>query len=604
MRSFGLPEVSLASMKVFFHAKPSPAISNLQQLAECFGVVCESADVAKDGLLASVVRETVGINRAGIVLDTGSLKSLFDQNQVAKLAAHLDQCDATLLLFVSELGETVNRFLKTLTHDAVRGVESAGRASRVNFPADSGAFSQELAAHSYTREPDEALSLDISPAGNVKIIMSLDKAPAFVCVQAGRASILIWATEAVFDVLRPLAAELEFEHATDKYIPAIIFLRCAFGEMCWRNPSPGAGIVIDDPLLKKNYGFINFSKLLESARRHGYHVTLAFIPWNHWRTSATKARMFLDHADCFSVCAHGCDHTNMEFSSADYEDLLSRNFVASQRMSRHHERTGLVSEPLMVCPQEQYSFEAMRAFADSRQFVGVVCTACMPRNLTAPQIRGVDLLLPAQDSFFGFPIFKRHYWSDISVFAMALFLGKPAILVEHHEFFRDGPVGAERFVSELWKVHPRIKWTSLAETARRTHLRLRLSEKRHEVRFFTDDFKLEHEGETLTEYRLVRRIPETTPIRSVMVNEVETPFVQKDGWLSFEVRSGVPQTLRVHVEVAPILPKKAYSHGIKYQASVVFRRGLSELRDNVIARNDFFLRGAKSLAKKMKQTSG
>jgi hypothetical protein len=56
--------------------------------------------------------------------------------------------------------------------------------------------------------------------------------------------------------------------------------------------------------------------------------------------------------------------------------------------------------------------------------------------------------------------------------------------------------------------------------------------------------------------------------------------------------------------VAPIKPAKEYSAGIKYQASVAFRRGLSEFRDNVIARNDFVLRAARGLAKKMKQTSG
>jgi hypothetical protein len=314
--------------------------------------------------------------------------------------------------------------------------------------------------------------------------------------------------------------------------------------------------------------------------------------------------MFLGYADCFSVCVHGCDHNNKEFGSADYEDLLARNFMASQRMDWLRERTGLVSEPLMVCPQEQYSIEAMRAFADSRQFVGLVCTACMPRNLTTPQMCGADLLLPAQDSFFGFPVFKRHYWKDISVFAMALFLGKPAILVEHHEFFRDGPGGAERFVAELAKVRPGMKWASLGDTARRTHWRRRISADRHEVRFFTDNFELEHESETPASYRLVRRIPETTVIRRVTVNSEETPFAHEGGWLSFDVRSRVRQTLLVRVEVAPIRPKREYPRGVKYQTSVVLRRGLSEFRDNVIARNDLVLRAARSLAKKMKLTSG
>ena len=187
---------------------------------------------------------------------------------------------------------------------------------------------------------------------------------------------------------------------------------------------------------------------------------------------------------------------------------------------------------------------------------------------------------------------------------MALFLGKPAILVEHHEFFRDGPGGTERFVSGLSKLNSRIKWTSLAETAKRTHWRRRLSEGRHEVRFFTDDFNLEHEGNTAAEYRLVRRIPATTFVRRLTVNGVETQFTREDDLLAFKVRVGDPQTFQVQVEVAPIKPAKEYSAGIKYQASVAFRRGLSEFRDNVIARNDFVLRAARGLAKKMKQTSG
>src|ERR1039457_5091624 len=260
-------------MKVFFHAKTSPAIPHLQQLAECVGIVCESADVAKEGLLVSVAREIAANKNAAIVFDVGSLKNEWDETRFVELAALLDQSKASVLLLVSGRDATVNRFLKTLTHDAVRAVESAGRTSRVSCPANSGAFSQELAAHSYARESDEAMSLDISPARNAEIIMSLDQAPAFVRVQVGRASIFIWATNSVFDVLRPLAAELEFELAADKYVPAIIFLRCAFGNRCWHNPNPGAGIVIDDPLLKKNYGFINFPKLLKSARKHGYHVT-------------------------------------------------------------------------------------------------------------------------------------------------------------------------------------------------------------------------------------------------------------------------------------------------------------------------------------------
>jgi hypothetical protein len=585
-------------MRIIYHTTLSENLRLLAELAKCLGITVELCDLQHRGPLASELSASAG----GFVLDVASLKEKCAPEELDECTQRLKSSKIAVLLLVTTADLLSDQWLNKLTNGGVRGSRLVTTAASIDFPNAGGGLSGELATQDYSRKSGQAIVLDVHPKPGAEVVMQLDRAPAFMRVPVGCADIFVWSTCRIFDMGRALEAEKEFECAADEYVPAIIFLRHVFGDRCWHNPSPGAGIVIDDPLLNRKYGFINFPQLLESARKNAYHVTLAFIPWNHWRSSAAKARMFLDHADCFSICAHGCDHTNKEFGSADYGDLLNRNFVASERMDRHHDRTGLVSEPLMVCPQEQYSLEAMRAFADSRKFIGLVCTACMPRNLTTPQICGADLLLPAQDSFFGFPVFKRHYWTDISVFAMALFLGKPAILVEHHEFFRGGPGGAEKFASELSKVHPGIQWTSLIETARRTHLRRRVSENRHEVRFFTDDFKLEHTGEKPAEYQLIRRIPETTSVRRMTVNGVEAPFDQTGGWLACEIQAGAPQTLRVQVQVAPIQPKKPHSRSLKYQASVVFRRGLSEFRDNVMARNDFVLRTAKSLAKSLKQT--
>lgn len=588
----------MVAMKVLFHAQPSPVVADWQRLAECVGIVCELSDVASGSQLAPMPAEIAAGKTKAMVLDVSSLARGWNIEQITEWAGRFKQSEVSILLLVSGCGEGVDAFVEALSGGAVRGIVSSSRANRVEFATD---LSQELNGHFFKREAEETLALNLSAIGQPDVIMTLDGAPALVRVKVGSMSIFIWATNRVFDVSRPLAAEKEFELAVDEYVPAIIFLRFACANQCWNNPSPGAGIVIDDPLLKKNYGFINFCRLLDSARQHHYHVTLAFIPWNHWRSRAAKARMFLEHADCFSVCVHGCDHTNREFGSTDYQDLLGRNFVASRRMEQHRERTGLACEPLMVCPQEQYSLEAMRAFADSRQFNGVVCTACMPRNLRAPSICGADLLLPAQDSFFGVPVFKRHYWGDMATFAMALFLGKPAILVEHHEFFRRGPGGVEEFVAKLAAIHPGIAWTSLAETVRHTHLRRQVSADRHEIRFFTDHFQMDHGGGKAA-YRLVRRIPATTQVQAVMVDGANAPFVQEDGWLRFDLAAEEPRTFGIAIQAPAIRPAKAYAHGMRYHAAVAVRRGLSEFRDNVIARNDFFLRFARSLARSMKQT--
>jgi hypothetical protein len=591
-------------MQIFHHGSPSENLSRLVSLANCVGIMSKFFEVQSPAAFVSALRRVISLQKEMVVFDVESLKRVCSQEDLDAVAAIVFNHTIFVLLLVTAVDDDTNRFLRVLTKEGVLRGGLMDKATRINFSSEASGLVGELANQSYLRRPIEAIGLTLDSRPEVECIMRLNDSPTFARVQAGEASVFIWSSFRIFDVSRPLSAEREFEEAVDEYVPAIILLRFTFGDQCWHNPNLGAGIVIDDPLLKKYYGFINFPQLLESARKRGYQVTLAFIPWNYWRSRPKQMQIFLNYSDCFAICAHGCDHTNNEFKSSDYERLLRKNFIASQRMEQHAKRTGLGWEPLMVCPQEQYSLEAMRAFADSRQFMGLVCTACVPRDLTSPQITGADLLLPAQDSFFGFPVFKRHYWkNDFSVFAMTLFLGKHAILVEHHEFFRNGAGGVEKFAEGLAKLRPGIQWKSLAETASRTHLRRRVSANRFEVRFFTDVFTLEHDTPEISEYMFVRRIPESTIVQRVIINEAETDFTRENGFLMFFAQAGHQCKIRVRIEVAPVKPARADSSGFKYNASVAVRRGLSEFRDNVIARNGFALRTSRLLAKRLRQTA-
>lgn len=576
-------------------------VRRFRNLAECVGISLESAeDTVIDRLNALIVGAEK--KTGAIVIDIGAMGNRFGLEKSKELITGLMTIGIPLLLLVSQKGERTHEILLAVTDGAISGTTIVELATYLGFPKESASLSSELSSYSYSRAPQNALALNVSETVSVSIIMTLSGTPAFARLDVGNQDVFVWSSTEIFDVLTPIAAENEFELAADKYIPPIIFLRFAFREHCWHNPCPGAGIVIDDPLLRRCYGFIQFPRLLASARKNSYHITLAFIPWNYWRSRKKRAKPFLDYADCFSLCAHGCDHTNHEFRSRDYQDLLSRNFEARRRMTRHEERTGLFSEPLMVCPQEQYSLEAMRAFADSRQFAGLLCTACMPRNLAEAQLCGADLLLPAQDSFYGFPVFKRHYWDGMAVFAMALFLGKPAILVEHHEFFRDGSAGAEQFSRSLAALRPEIKWTSLAETVTRTHIRRRLSKGEWEVRFFSDTFRFEHTEEKAVDYRLFRRVSDATAVERVLVNGEVVPFVKQQGFLFFDFSASNAQTILVQVEVPPVQPTLAYATGAKYQFFVAVRRVLSEFRDNVVARNSLALKAGKLLMRSLKQT--
>jgi hypothetical protein len=67
-----------------------------------------------------------------------------------------------------------------------------------------------------------------------------------------------------------------------------------------------ANIIIDDPLLRENYGYLNYRKLLDLMDKHNFFSTIAFIPWNYKRTDKKIAALFKERPDRFSLCVHGC----------------------------------------------------------------------------------------------------------------------------------------------------------------------------------------------------------------------------------------------------------------------------------------------------------
>lgn len=268
-----------------------------------------------------------------------------------------------------------------------------------------------------------------------------------------------------------------------------------------------------------------------------------------------------------------------------------------KRMDHHQEQTGMGWDPIMICPREEYTVEALQALADTGRFLGLVNTGCIPRNLNFEHVRGVDLLLPAQDSFFGFPIFKRHYWSDVSVFAMAAFLGKPVILVEHHDFFRDQNRAFKEFVAKLNTACPTVQWSGLADLARQTCLCRRVSPEAMEVRFFTDEFLMRNPTPHPQVVRFRRRLPPDRVIESIMVNGLKVTVAREGEFICFETILGgnSTATVQLHRCTSPI--PDGNSRGWTYDVGIAIRRLLSEARDNWLSRNQILLNAANRLVK-------
>jgi hypothetical protein len=206
-----------------------------------------------------------------------------------------------------------------------------------------------------------------------------------------------------------------------------------------------ACLIIDDPLLRENYGYLNYRKLLGLMDAHNFVATIAFIPWNYKRTDKKIADLFKARPDRFSLCVHGCDHTGGEFGATDIVYLDKKVKLATARMVEHEKRTGIPFDRVMVFPQGIFSNEALTALK-MNNYLAAVSTEAMPVN----------------GSFAtSFPFYKRNKPEDIIACA-----SDPVFIVLHHEYLKNGYERLTDFVDEFNDRQNNVKWDSVGSIIR------------------------------------------------------------------------------------------------------------------------------------------
>lgn len=224
-----------------------------------------------------------------------------------------------------------------------------------------------------------------------------------------------------------------------------------------------ACLIIDDPLLRPRYGFLDYAKLLAAMKRHRFFTQIAFIPWNYRRTDPQTARLLVDNPDYYSLCVHGCNHTAGEFDTRDYPRLRSLIALAQWRMDQHAQTTGVQYDPVFVFPQGRFTTTAMQALKDWGY------SAVVNTTLGATDQPGADLScerLPFTRAYADLPLFTRRYPEPLSGFDDDIASGRPVIVVGHHTLFRDGYGLITDLVDRLNALGD-LEWCPLARIAER-----------------------------------------------------------------------------------------------------------------------------------------
>jgi len=426
--------------------------------------------------------------------------------------------------------------------------------------------------------PESAGSTILSAAGHPAFHRSrIHGTKMFLCMSAGMVDIDQAAGSGFYDVKQHFCS----------VAPLVMFIKSAFREVAWRQQELGACLIIDDPLLKPRYGFCDFPKLQALMQGHGFNTNISFIPWNWRRTTPAAAEFFKSQEALFSVSIHGCDHIASEFGAASAEVLNDRARLAQARMRKHETRTGIRHDPVMVFPQGVFS-SACPEILKRNGFLAAVNTETLPVDSQNARTRIRDVWDVAITSYGGFPVFTRRYaFHGLENFAFDLLLGKPCLIVSHHDFFKDGGAGLIALIDQLSSLNCSLRWRSLGEVVRRACRRRWIGPSREEIEMYGTELRVENPSDRPIEARVRKRESRADQVAEVLCGEMPVTWTAEGEHLCFGGR--IPPHSEEFFKVCYRSPAHAepMPRSLRYEITVAARRVLSEWRDDYLCRSHF-----------------
>jgi len=414
-------------------------------------------------------------------------------------------------------------------------------------------------------------------------IIAADGGATFLTLGYENVAVFLSSSESVIDIDSELTSEnFDIRKNFLTAVPIVLYIRWAFADACWNSPEANACLVIDDPLLKPDYGCVNFKELLALMERHHFATNIAFIPWNWRRSNPDVVRLFTQRPEHYSISIHGSDHVAAEFGSRDREQLYWKIKRAVDRMSDHETSTGISHEKVMVFPQGIFSEAAMDVLKRSN-FTAAVNTDVLSVDPHPPAIRISDVWDVALMRYGSFPIFTRRYpEQEIANFAFDILLGKPCIIGCHHDFCRDRYKHLLELVNGLNRLVRPLSWRSLGEVVKRSFRQREFSAGAMEIEMYGTELQLENYSGQRQRYLIQRREPEPSDIRDVRADSSQLTWSFADGWVRFELELEGDQEATIRIQFRDMIAGSDGKENFSYRVKTRLRRYLSEVRDNYI----------------------
>jgi len=496
-------------------------------------------------------------------------------------AAHAFSTAHAVYLYADADREVSERALRQLDGWATVSLENASTgACSMSISNDLGDLDGPMAGLAVSARPHPQDFVLASHAGiPASTLLTVNGSPAFVRCELRGVAVFVCTSATMVDIDQPVGAT--FFDVKDHFcslVPLAMFVTSVLRDSIWRPFEHGACVIVDDPLLKPTYGFCDFGKLLESMNRYDFTTNVAFIPWNWRRTSTSAGEFFRREGRRFSISIHGCDHTASEFGDTSVEALNAKASLAQARMQRHEHRTGIAHDAVMVFPQGVFSSQSLGVLSRNG-FMAAVNTEVNPVDPPSDRTLIRDVWDVAITRYASFPIFTRRYaFHGLENFAFDILIGKPCLVVSHHEFFKNECADVIDLVRRLNALRCSLTWRSLGDVVRRSGRRRARDGHAEDIQMYGSQLLVPNPSER--PLRVVVSKNEGNPSLVTAVRGDRGPLE----WSVSGDRVVFADTIPAGREASYAMcyaphTARPQSRPIRLEASVAARRILSEFRD-------------------------
>lgn len=382
------------------------------------------------------------------------------------------------------------------------------------------------------------LSTSSRPQRIIDIRQASDLLPMFVENTFGRLKVFLASAPPVHESQDEPSPEHTVAAFT-QIAPLMMFMRYCAGDKGWHAVHHYSNLTVDDPWLREPYGFLSYKSLLSEMEKHNFHSTIAFIPWNYDRSDPRVVSLIRAHPDKFSICIHGDNHDNKEFT--DYRNKpLSGQTVALQqslaRMNSFQKLTGIPYDNVMVFPHSiapEQTLGALKAY----NYLATINSSNVPMHRMNPPLlpfalRAVTL------SFADFPSIRR-YSVEAPIpdgfIAVNKFLENPLFFYGHQEFFSSGIDAFDRLADEVNRIEPDTRWRSAGEIVKHLYLIKQRDEEGYDVIAFSNNFCLENVSFQKSTFYIKKQESGQPTIESLTVDGLQVPYRIQEGYIDLAI---------------------------------------------------------------------